>query len=359
MNNKDVTVMVKGRFVYQQIGSFDNRKNTDRTSLELTHTKYREFKTTIFNESVSSQIKKRSQSAGASMQTSVSYGIASVSISGQYSITDELEEMLQVTQRSEDTITGSDTQVVTQKYYVGPESELYVYYKHLEGPGLKSTSPVPVTRSVKIPDDELTEEVDLKVTLVPIRLIKGFKLTAPFLQIVRTAHGADAPADRVRERDGNSDNINHGQGGYYVWLVPETTTDVAEALTHIDFFVTAMRDRRNIDLATGSDGKWNEVDISGLQPSAMEHRTAEQVYADLTKVLAELVNISSHGKDYRYLIPKRNPGSKQFISHLELRRSSTEITGKEQGYGRTGNINEKREGDWLYLTWKLEEPISM
>ncbi|KAG6827853.1 hypothetical protein H0H92_010243 [Tricholoma furcatifolium] len=206
MSSKDIKVIVKGRFIHQLMTSADNTGNSATITREFVYTKSRSFTTKTFHESVSSVAKKQSQSAGTRFETSGSYGVVSASVSGEYSINNELEEMLQETNRSETTLDVQLTTTETQKYPVGPHSKLYVYYRYFEGPGMKASTPVPVTRPAPMPDQELTEEVDIEVVLTPMPLLKR-------LHIVSSRLGTEAPANRIRERFGKNDNINHDQGG--------------------------------------------------------------------------------------------------------------------------------------------------
>ncbi|KAG6826858.1 hypothetical protein H0H92_014153 [Tricholoma furcatifolium] len=341
MNNKK-KIIVKGKFIYETVGEYNNSGNTERLTREVTYKSKRSYKAVAFREDVASQLKRQSQSAGTRFETSVSYGIVSASVSGEYSITDELEEMIQSTERYETTIKESEELIDVQKYYIGPDSQLYIYYRSFRGPGIKAPLMVPITRPTKMPEAEKIKEVNIEVILAPVQFIKGFK-------IVSSEHGADAPHNRVRARNGNSDNINHGQDGHYVWIVPETTNKAAEALTHIDLVVTRTLDRRHIDIATGdNDAKYKDFDIG---------RIGNIFDSDTQNALRAFYKAWSKGEDYRYLIPQQDPNSGSVITNLELIRSTEELKDFEKGYGHTTNINANRDGDWLYLTWKSQLPV--
>ncbi|KAG6811685.1 hypothetical protein H0H92_006245, partial [Tricholoma furcatifolium] len=261
-DSKDIKVLVKGP--------------TNSWALTIT------VATQTFHETVSTVAKKQSESAGTRFETSGSYGIVSASVSGEYSINNELEDMLQDTNRSETTIDVQLTTTETQKYPVGAFSTLYVYYRYFEGPGMTATSPVPVTRPTPLPKEQMTEEVDIEVVLAPMPLLKR-------LHIVSSRLGTEAPPSRIRERFGKNDNINHDQGGIYVWLVPEMTTTVSDSLTHIDLVI--------------------------------RHRDSRTP----TSQVEDMVHTWSKGRDYRYLLEQRAPGSKMAITSLQFIRSPTEL----------------------------------
>ncbi|KAG6806960.1 hypothetical protein H0H92_009361 [Tricholoma furcatifolium] len=124
--------------------------------------------------------------------------------------------------------------------------------------------------------------------------------------------------------------------------------NAAEALTHIDLVVTLTRDEKFIDLGTGSkDAKYDDIDLGGL------------LFSTPSSEVRDLFSTWSNGKDYRYILQQKSAGSEMAITSLQFIRSPTELRDIKAGYGRTGNINENRKGDWLYLEWKLQQPISL
>jgi hypothetical protein len=98
----------------------------------------------------------------------------------------------------------------------------------------------------------------------------------------------------------------------YVWLVPEYTSDRNKAITDIRFVMSDNSNSSLSDLAAGAGGK------------------------------------------YRYLIPEVDKSKSQKISKLVLWRFPKEdgpSTGKITSKGRTGDLNNDRKGDWLYVGW--------
>ncbi|KHO01883.1 Heat-labile enterotoxin IIB, A chain [Metarhizium album ARSEF 1941] len=87
--------------------------------------------------------------------------------------------------------------------------------------------PESVTEMVEITEEEENERDAPETEKPASKMIKG----------LRVAYG-DRPRDAVREIADKSDDINHGFGGEYVWLVPEYTLDPDEACTA---FMTSTR----------------------------------------------------------------------------------------------------------------------
>ncbi len=96
----------------------------------------------------------------------------------------------------------------------------------------------------------------------------------------------------------------------FVWLVPEYTQKVENAVTGFDVFV-------------GAAGPWPDL-------------------------------ASGAGGEFRYLIPIKNPRVKTKITDVALmRRQSGDLSGGGPGFvGSTIDINKDRGGDWLYFIWK-------
>ncbi|KAG6867895.1 hypothetical protein C0993_009741 [Termitomyces sp. T159_Od127] len=138
------------------------------------------------------------------------------------------------------------------------------------------------------------------------------------LEVVYGEQATDAPGDRIRDWYNGSDDINRSFGGKYVWLVPEWTTQVSQALTNVDLVIQGQADTRYDDLAKGAGG------------------------------------------NYRYLIPVRRSNQKLFISALTLARSEDALNDipeqiwRSLPQGATNDINKGRHGDFLYLVWELQ-----
>jgi hypothetical protein len=100
-----------------------------------------------------------------------------------------------------------------------------------------------------------------------------------------------------------------------VWLVPEYTSQIEEAVTNFDLFIQNTA-TAGPDLASGAGG------------------------------------------EFRYLVPIKNPREKKKITEIALmRRKDGDLRGPGHGYGNslTSDINRHRGGDWLYLVGKEVE----
>ncbi|KAG6889610.1 hypothetical protein C0995_016136 [Termitomyces sp. Mi166 len=302
---------ITARYIWELIFDYDNRGNPGK----ITHTdefvRSGSYTSTTFNETVSSEAKKLAESGSTQFQSGVSYGPITASVRVGYATSNEINTMLENTtkKQSEQMISWSVQE--SHEYTVGPHSRLILYQRNFYGPGIRVQGSALRTTSVPLPSDEMEEEVLIDLELVPKMFISG-------MRVVYTDKASDAPGDRVRDWFGGSDNINYSFSGKHVWLVPEWTNRISQALTNFDLVVQSQDDVQYSNLARGAGG------------------------------------------DYRYLIPVRQSNQKLFISQLTLARSvkalddlhNTIWRGLPQG--ATGDINKGRRGDFLYLVWELE-----
>ncbi|KAH7107369.1 hypothetical protein BKA62DRAFT_131031 [Auriculariales sp. MPI-PUGE-AT-0066] len=132
----------------------------------------------------------------------------------------------------------------------------------------------------------------------------------PFISAVVVSHakGSSMPlADTLRPIDGGSPNINHGFDGQCVYLTPIYTSDPSQAARGFEVRLTTSDDSVGQDLSWGASGK------------------------------------------PRWLVPTMGDfsGSRP-MTHVELVRSEKKLKVTD---AMTGNINEGRGGDFLYLRW--------
>ncbi|RDW65891.1 uncharacterized protein DSM5745_09630 [Aspergillus mulundensis] len=136
----------------------------------------------------------------------------------------------------------------------------------------------------------------------------------PYLQSIDVRYGEDPssePSAGIKTVDGSSADINAGFGGDFVWLIP-TYGSAATAASSIRIIIQGDADSAYYDLAKGAGG------------------------------------------DYRYLRLERDGGAK--ISEVKLLRRGDGVdfaAVQALGFqGVSGDINEGRGGDFLYLVWK-------
>lgn len=138
-----------------------------------------------------------------------------------------------------------------QEYSIAVGDKLYVYQRVFTGPGLYfMLDTTTVTSQETEPADD--KDVDIVVVSAPRR----------FIQYMDVAYGdkeSDAPEDRVRTLQRASEDINHGFGGKYVWMVPYWTFDADRAATSFDIFIQKDRNPAWKDLAKGADGDFRYV----------------------------------------------------------------------------------------------------
>ncbi|KAG6872773.1 hypothetical protein C0995_006693 [Termitomyces sp. Mi166 len=306
-----VTLTITGRYTWELVFDYDNSGNSGEITHSYEFIRSGSYSSTTFNETVSSEARKLAESGSIQLETGASYGPVSASVAVGYETSNEVNTMLENTTsvQSEQTVSWSVKE--TREYTVGSYSRLILYQRNFYGPGMRVQESAFRTTSVPLPADEMEEEVLINLELEPKIFISG-------MTVVYADRASDAPGDRVRDWFGGSDDINYSFGGKYVWLVPQWTTQVSQALTNFDLVIQGEEDPRYDDLAKGAGG------------------------------------------DYRYLIPVIRSNQQLFISELTLARSADpmndlpSIIWSSLPQGATGDINKGREGDYLYLVWQLQ-----
>ncbi|CAK7203198.1 hypothetical protein SEUCBS139899_005929 [Sporothrix eucalyptigena] len=125
----------------------------------------------------------------------------------------------------------------------------------------------------------------------------------------------DKPYGSLDEINGQSADINKGNGGSYVWLTPRRAPKPSMMVDNIWLDIRSDPiEGRNDDLAKGAGG------------------------------------------DYRYFQWSNNLDCVRFVTDLALYRSSDEQTEVPGGWEfMTNDINKGRGGDYLYLVWRTKE----
>ncbi|KAG6886397.1 hypothetical protein C0995_008168, partial [Termitomyces sp. Mi166 len=291
---------------------YNNIKNANSIVERYEFTESGSYTSQTFNEAVSSEAKKLSETSSTQLESGTSYGPISASLTSSFQTSKEVSNLLEQTTREQKEETNSYTRSASRNYTVGPKSMLVLYQRVFKAPGITVREEVFRAEPEPLSQEELEEEVPINLVLAQKKFIKGFR-------IVYSDQPSDAPADRIREWFKGSDDINDTFGGKYVWMVPETTTDVSQALTGFDLFIQGNNDPRYSDLAAGAGGS------------------------------------------YRYLVPVKQSHSNMYISEVTLVRSKEDILSSlsdliwnDLPTGYTNDINKGRGGGYLYLVWKLQ-----
>ncbi|KAK7032628.1 hypothetical protein VNI00_012892 [Paramarasmius palmivorus] len=130
-------------------------------------------------------------------------------------------------------------------------------------------------------------------------------------QVVYAEEASKEPSNAITDINGGCDDINHGFGGKYVFLVPMCTDDPSVAATSFKIVIQSERDYDRDDIAWGAGG------------------------------------------DYRYVIPMQDPHNPDKVIEAKLLRSGASTQYPPSGWdGITSNINEGRGGDYLYIIWR-------
>ncbi|KAK7452168.1 hypothetical protein VKT23_012271 [Stygiomarasmius scandens] len=300
------TTSLEGGFYWKLIYS-DKNNTSDVYKATYTAERKREASKKEILEHVKEQIQKDSTTHGVSI--SAGGTVLGVDLSTEYNWenTKEVVDTVRTTTTSETNVTISESVKTEREYEMRPGQSLFVYQRVFRSAGVMLQQDIYQHLNKPIPEADQNGMVKLKYTVAQAVYISG-------IQVVYGTDGYMAPANRIKEAQGRSDDINADFGGKYVWLVPEYTSDRNKALTGIKFVHTKNNNSEYSDLAAGAGGHW------------------------------------------RYLIPEVDPSKSKKICKLELWRSWSSA-----GYsravdiiksdGRTGDLNEDRKGNWLFLGW--------
>ncbi|KAG6812464.1 hypothetical protein H0H92_002729 [Tricholoma furcatifolium] len=306
-----VTLSINASYVWREVFDYDNSGNSGTIEHSISIVKSSSYSSQTFNQAVVTQAQKEASTKQIQLQTDVSYSVISASVMAADQQSKEVSDLLYQTTQDQKEYTESYSFNETRTYTVGGNSRLILYQRTFQGPGLSSDLDTFQTTSVPLPDKNLSQPVPLELVVQPQAFVKN-------LTVVYGNLSSQAPQDRVRELSGGSDDINANQGGSYVWLVPEMTTDVSEAITTFDLFIQSKPDSRYTDIAAGTGGS------------------------------------------YRYLVPVRQSNEDSFITKLTLVRSPYAISSMPNvtyigiAQGATSDINAGRGGNYLYLSWELQ-----
>ncbi|KAF5137579.1 hypothetical protein E5D57_001358 [Metarhizium anisopliae] len=199
-----------------------------------------------------------------------------------------------------------------------------------------------VQSTVEKPEDAITTAGDLLE-----KFDKDFRAKyemlmpqKPYIAGVKVVYGGypstDPPAGRVKEVEGRSDDINHGRGGDFVWLVPIRTDHAEDACTSFELVIDQVPDEFG-NLVKGSKDKSRYLrckksssgdKIRRLVLSRLEAAPAPQATKETPAYVKSLVGRS-------------------WVEKVKILRAFT---------GKTSNINQGRPGaDELYLLWSPQE----
>ncbi|KAG6899265.1 hypothetical protein C0995_006476 [Termitomyces sp. Mi166 len=267
-----------------------------------------------------------SQHASITLDASASYAVIDAKIRSDFHDNNDVSDMLQsnLADQKEQTITYHTSE--KRHYKVGRNSRVVLYQQVFLYSGIHSKMNVFKTTPEPLPNDQLLEEVPIDLVIAPRNFIKGVK-------VVYGDHLSDRPVDCVKSwkgsplREGKDDDVNDGFGGKFVFLVPEVTTNVAEALTRFETIITSKTLEYD-SLSKGSSGK-NRY----LRP-VRDRRNKDMYITDL--MLAW----------YKRTEDENYPIDQDIWPNLS------------KGYDPI-SINEGRDGPDEFLVWKTEKAYTL
>mmetsp|Transcript_26962 Transcript_26962/g.29398 ORF Transcript_26962/g.29398 Transcript_26962/m.29398 type:complete len:302 (-) Transcript_26962:68-973(-) len=298
-----VSVTLNSSFVWRLLFNYDNSTN----DAEIVQTLSVKLVKSISSTSTYDEVRKSAQSSSTTSSVGANFEItgfnATVGANTKYevqsNISVENEVKKSVTTKNDE---SSET-VQTASWTIGARSKLAVYQLRYTAPGIIEDFFVFTTT----PDTPVT---------IPVTYYLSPRYFVQRLDVVYGDSPSQMPPSSVQEVSGQSNDINKGFGGKYVWLQVVWTKELSDAATGFLFIKQSGEDKRYQDLAKGAGG------------------------------------------DYRYLIPLAQPNYNFRLREVKLFRGDKEIT-QFPGYdGHTTDINAGRGGTYLYLAWKLEAVIT-
>ncbi|KAG6863438.1 hypothetical protein C0991_005773 [Blastosporella zonata] len=311
------TITIAANYIWKLVFDYNNSNNSGNFTQSYSKVESGSYTSQNFYQAVHNQVESFSTSASIGIESGASYGPVSASVSSNLAVSKDVSSALEQTISEQKETVQSYSNEENRTYVVGPQSRAVLYQRTFQAPGLlvqedifKST-PIPLTNA------ELVQSAPIEAVVSPKQFIKD-------LRVVTGDQPSNAPGNRVRDWFGGSDDINYGQGGKYIWLVPEYTTKVSEALTIFDLAIQSNADPRYTDIAMGSGGK------------------------------------------YRYLIPVTQSNINLYITHLSLARFDSDmysslgnITFRGLPQGHTQDLNGGRGGTFLYLVWESQRAYTV
>lgn len=298
-----VAVTLNSAFVWRLLFNYDNSTN----NAQIVQTLSVKLVKSISSSTTYDEVRKAAQSSSTTAGVGANFEIkgfnASVGANTKYEVESNISVENEVKKSVTTTNDVSEETVQTASWTIGARSKLAVYQLRYTAPGIIEDFFVFTTN----PDTP----VNIPVTyyLAPRYFVERF-------DVIYGDSPSQVPPSSVQANDGQSNDINKGFGGKYVWLQVVWTSDINKAVTGFHFVKQSGEDPHYQDLAKGAGG------------------------------------------DYRYLIPLKQPNYNFRLTQVKLFRSDKEITQFPAGYvGHTTDINAGRGGTFLYLAWKLEAVI--
>lgn len=299
---KTVDVTMHGKFRYSLLQEVDNPDNTESSFKRTIDTSY-EIVRSNFLEETTSQTKTESETTSAGIELGASYGVAEAKVSAGTETSSQLENAFSSVKQISTQETISEKKSTEQEFTVGKGDSYKIYERIFDGPGITIHTDA-VSGGPDVKDDT---DVEFTVTLKQNRFLTDIKVETGDSEF-------SEPSDAIRMVDNGKADVNKGFGGDYVWLVPVWTTQVDEAASNVQVVMQKSEEDDRDDLASGAGGK------------------------------------------YRYLFPQVQDNNSDKITDVQLYRSEDSLDSDalaDMGFqGMSSDINEDRDGDYLYLLWK-------
>ncbi|KAI9034847.1 uncharacterized protein KD926_005195 [Aspergillus affinis] len=308
---KTVEVTMKGHFRYSLLQEVENPNNTESALKRTIDTSY-EIKRSNFLEETSSVTKTESESVSSGIELGASYGVAEAKVSAGMETSSQLETALSSVSQISTEETISEKRSIEQEsndpsfartVNVGKGDTFKIYERIFDGPGIT----IHTDAISGGPDDKEDTEVEFTVTLQQHKFLADIKVETGDSEF-------SEPSDAIKMVGNGKPDVNKGQDGDYVWLVPVWTTQVSDAATNVQVVIQDSEEDGHDDLASGAGGK------------------------------------------YRYLFPQAQENNSDKIIDVQLYRSKDSLSSDALGdmgfQGMSSDINEDRGGDYLYLLWK-------
>ncbi|KAL8672884.1 MAG: hypothetical protein Q9168_002668 [Polycauliona sp. 1 TL-2023] len=310
MAPKTITVPIPGKLFWKQLWYRNNTSNPEGQQVETSKEKIvRNVSISEFNESIKSTVLDTKQSSSASATVGASYGPVSASVTATASYSKEITDTFIGTIRQQKDISINEEFSYEHTYIIAGNGKLGLYQAFFSAPGMEVSLTNTVTNEFQPP----AEDIEIKMIMEEKRFLSD-------IQVVYTDSTNNKPFDNIREYTGQNEDINSGFGGKYVWLKPIYTNQVSQALTEVRIAVVDKEVPGSSDLAKGAKGK------------------------------------------FRYLqFNKDANNDRKIVGAALLRSAGQAMTIKgAPGYDViTGDINQGRKGDFLYLVFQVQQAYAI
>ncbi|KAG5715270.1 hypothetical protein E4T56_gene18759 [Termitomyces sp. T112] len=165
------SIIIDGKYVWKLVFDYDNSRNASSIVHSFELTTSGSYTSHAFNEVVSPEGKKLSETCSIQLEFGASYGPVSTNVKNAFHTSKEVISILEKTTREQTEGTESYVSREIRNYIVGAHSRLVLYQRVFQGPGITVEMETLKTTSTPLPNDQLIEIVPIELVLVPKKFV--------------------------------------------------------------------------------------------------------------------------------------------------------------------------------------------